>query len=1200
MKKHYLGLLSVMLCALFCSNAFAEKLAYGFCVNNLDENINPPYLCTVDVETSAAEIVDTKIQDCTVGTPVSGIYAEKDYYLLSKVNAKTGLYKVDLKGALTSYTTIVAETKLDGTYTALTAIAYDPAAKIMYATSTNALYTLNMEDGTLTKVGNMTTKCYAIACSSKGDLYGYSWKGELLTIDKTSGAQTTVMTVNEDFDGAPMNVSLFFDNENDKLYCYYADWDWYDYLVEIDLENKTVSNKKHSQNDTQIVGLSFQTTQVQPIEPEGVRTAYGIHYSADVTEIVSFNANDVTEGTTHVADYSLKGTPHAATYGKNAYYVVGQGDDNKTHLYKTDDMTNGSEYTQVGDATIELLVKDMAYNPYDNVIYAIADSSRVSENSILYTVDLTTGAFVRKQYCIGKYIALAALKNGQLYGITTEGKFNKLYATSGQGKNVGSVDINTFSTNFPCDLEFDLSTLKLYWSYQNEGKNGTESYLAEIDAATGKILSQKAYKDKEAVIGLYFPEKTVEPSATWYGYCYANDNILDGETGKNESFVSFDPENLASISLLPTTLSGVGSGTYGEGGLYTFGIRSNGYGADPTSLNLIDVATWTSTKIADIPSGVPVMWDMTYDYSGSMIYAVSFEGDPDPNMVGSLINTYSSLFSFNPATKEWTKIGRLNKDYRGIACSLRGELYGMTTDKHLCKINKITAAEEVYMTTDILVEETLQASLEFDHGTETLYMTYFAKAVPAEKRVSNAYLAKFNLEEKTITQKTFLGLDKICALYIPFERDPNIPAKVSDFTVTPGRYGDLLATLKWTNPTKTLGGDALGAITSIEIIRNGETIHTVTEAAELASGAKVTYEDETPTNGFNNYVVNVINEAGVGEVSSKLVFVGQDQPSAPQEVKLTVENGTKAILTWKAPTTGANTGWLNPNGLSYKITRQPDNFVVAEQTTLYTFTENIDVLNYYYYEITANNAQGTSEAAKSNSVVIGTAMAVPYECDFMSDGDLGLWTTEGTWTITGLGIDGESRGLHHAYNGPLADDWAYSPAILLSGDKTYKLKFDARSVVGTGKESMMVRAGTDKTFEAQTIMIIDLPSVGGTPTALEGYEANFKVPADGKYYLGFYCYSSEDVDAEKFTYELQVSNVKLNETTPDNIDLNSMDDTTVYAIDGKIYINGEYTSATVYNQLGAVCSTNATLATGIYFVKVMNGNASKTYKVFIK
>ena len=94
-------------------------------------------------------------------------------------------------------------------------------------------------------------------------------------------------------------------------------------------------------------------------------------------------------------------------------------------------------------------------------------------------------------------IALAALKNGQLYGITTEGKFNKLYATSGQGKNVGSVDINTFSTNFPCDLEFDLSTLKLYWSYQNEGKNGTESYLAEIDAAKERYYRKKPIRTRK-------------------------------------------------------------------------------------------------------------------------------------------------------------------------------------------------------------------------------------------------------------------------------------------------------------------------------------------------------------------------------------------------------------------------------------------------------------------------------------------------------------------------------------------------------------------------------------------------------------------------------------------------------------------------------------------------------------------------------
>ena len=49
MKKHYLGLLSVMLCALFCSNAFAERIAYGFVV---DDNTGEcsPYLCSIDLD----------------------------------------------------------------------------------------------------------------------------------------------------------------------------------------------------------------------------------------------------------------------------------------------------------------------------------------------------------------------------------------------------------------------------------------------------------------------------------------------------------------------------------------------------------------------------------------------------------------------------------------------------------------------------------------------------------------------------------------------------------------------------------------------------------------------------------------------------------------------------------------------------------------------------------------------------------------------------------------------------------------------------------------------------------------------------------------------------------------------------------------------------------------------------------------------
>lgn len=1203
MKKHYFKLLGIMLCALLCSNAFAEKLAYGFHLDDFDE-LGDKYLCTLNVEANNKFEV-SKIQDYTATSPIGGAYAEKHYYLLAN-NAQraTGLYKVDLNGP--TYETVVEQITEGTNNVSPLAIAYDPMTQTMYANTKNALYTLNLKDGKASKVADLTVEFYAIAFSAEGELYGCNTTGKLFSINKGNGSPEEIMGMYNDIPLKKTCTSLFFDYDNNKLYLYCTDAEeWTCYLIDVNYTEKTTSKKQSKWGD-QLIGLSFiQELQIEPEEPLGTRAAYGLRYSASGTSFVSFNAENVEEGTTEVATYSLSGTPQAGVYAKGAYYFVGKGEDSKYHLFKTNDITTGN-HEQVGNTPIELLVKDMAYDPYLDDIYAIADSTRLSTNSNLYKIDLTSGEFVFDHSCDVKCIALAIVSWGQPYYVITEtGNFNKYYPISGKSKTLGTIDSGTFGTNFPCDLEFDSSTFKLYWSYQKE--NPAESYLAEIEPATGRIISQKAYKDNEAIIGLYFPKKAVEPSATWYGYCYANDNILSYEQGKLETFISFDPANLASVSILPTTLDGVCCGTYGENGLYTFGARSNGYGADPTFFSVIDVKTWEQTKLFDIPKDIPLMTDMTYDYSSSMIYAISFEGDPDPNMVGSLINTYTSLYSLSLATKEWKKIGRMEKEFRGIACSLNGELYGMNIDGELCKLNKITGAAEVFMAnTNILVEPTLNASLEFDHNNGMLHMTYYSKypIIDGSRKSNHAYLANIDLDKKEVELKIFPGIDKVCALYIPFERDPNIPAKATDFKVIPGRYGDLSADLEWKNPSLTFGGEALTSITKIDIIRNGEIIQSITDSDKLTPGATVKYTDgndtSKPTNGFNNYIINISNEAGLGVSCAQLVFIGQDIPAAPKNVTLTVENGTKAILTWIAPTEGANTGWLNPNGLNYDVVRQPDNVKVAEMITLCKFTEDIEVLNYYYYEIIANNPQGTSEASKSNSEVIGTAMEVPYECDFTSDADLGLWTTEGTWKIDYLGLGENVRGLHHGYNGEKADDWTYSPAISLSKDKTYKLQFDARSVMGTGKESMNVFAGTDKTAEAQTIQIIDLPSVGGTPSALETFEANFKVPADGIYYLGFHCYSFEDSKTEKWTYELQVSNVNLDETTETSIDSNAMNNIRIYAADGKVHVEGEYTSATVYDQMGIARSIDATLTSGVYFVKVMNGNATKTYKVLVR
>lgn len=1209
MKKHYLRLLSIVLCALFCSNAFSEKLAYGFHVDNLDE-LGEKYLCTLDVENTSSKTTINKIEDYDAGTPLSGVYVEKDYCLLSKVSNYAGLYKVDLKASPASFQTITAKiVDGKGSYVNIVAIAYDPIAKTMYGIAGKILYTLNLDDGTASKVADVSTAYIALAFSAKGELYGIDNAGNLYSINKGAGTAETTMTEipGSGFYAKNNTSSLFFDFDTNKLYYHYTDADsWNCYLAEIDLENKTVLSKKQSTFGDQLTGLSFiQTVNTKPIDPLGARTAYGLNYSENGAKFVKFNANAANDGLTDVGDYAFTAAPQAGVNVKDVYYIIAKGKDDKYHLFKSTDVSAGT-FEQVGTEIIEPVILDMAYDAYKDITYAIANNPEDENGSILYTVNLTTGALEGVAWnpsvpptprsCSHRYYNLTTLTSGQLYGITTENKLTKLVTASGQGKIAAAVNLKDVSTEYPQDLEFDLSTWTLYWSYRT---TDSKSILATIDPTTGEIISKTEFKDNTPVIGLYFPEKEKEPTATWFGYCYANDNTLSDEYGdKIESLVTFDPANLASISLLPSRTNGIWCGAQGEDGLYSFDVKGGGLqDVKPASFSIIDVKTWQKTKLFDLASNFAMMSDMTYDFSSSMFYFISIE----ENAGEYSSSLYSLLITNNVPT--WKKIKQLNKQYAGIACSLNGELYGLNMAGELCKINKITGNEEIYIAeTGIIPDELLNASLEFDHNDETLYMSYTSKSIiQGETRTkANTYLAKIDLTDKTVTQKLFPGTDKVCALYIPFERDPNIPGKVTEFVVDPALYGTLRSELTWVNPTTTLGGDPLTTITSIQVIRNGELIHTITKAADLEPGVEVIYKDKTPINGFNNYIISVTNEVGTGVASSQLAFIGEDTPIAPLDIQLKVENGTTAILTWKAPNIGINTGFIDKSGLSYRIVRQPDNVEVEKATPNYMFYETIDALNYYYYEITATGAQGTSEVGRSNSAVIGTAMSVPYECDFMSEADLGLWTLDSQWAIGNLGLGEEYQGLIHAYELNKADCWAYSPAIQLSNEKNYKLTFDARSVGGDSwRESMKVYIGTDTTATAQTVQIIDIPEVGGgnqseeNPTGMETYNATFKVSSTGHHYLGIYCYSEDK-------YELQVTNIKLTEDNESSIENNSADGITVYSTDGKVYIEGEYSSATVYDQMGMARSVDATLNPGVYFVKIMNGNSAKTYKVLVK
>ena len=94
------------------------------------------------------------------------------------------------------------------------------------------------------------------------------------------------------------------------------------------------------------------------------------------------------------------------------------------------------------------------------------------------------------------------------------------------------------------------------------------------------------------------------------------------------------------------------------------------------------------------------------------------------------------------------------------------------------------------------------------------------------------------------------------------------PAAVTDLNVVAGE-DKLEATLTFTAPTKTLGGDDLKSLTKIEILRDGNVINTLD--GELTPGESYTYvdNDENLTVGNHKYQVVAYNEDGKGDVSEE-------------------------------------------------------------------------------------------------------------------------------------------------------------------------------------------------------------------------------------------------------------------------------------------------------------------------------------------
>lgn len=282
-----------------------------------------------------------------------------------------------------------------------------------------------------------------------------------------------------------------------------------------------------------------------------------------------------------------------------------------------------------------------------------------------------------------------------------------------------------------------------------------------------------------------------------------------------------------------------------------------------------------------------------------------------------------------------------------------------------------------------------------------------------------------------------------------------------------------------------------------------------------APGSQIKVDYQVPDNGYHIFSIFV----SLNGVSSSSVFirkyVGNDTPSVPENVILTMSE-----VTWDAVTTGIHNGYVDNSDMMYKVFLN-GNFLGETSETL--FPVNIpedEPLNGYVAEVIAvcNNLE--SEPGLSNKVLSGKALVPPIfliptedEFDLMTVVNLNPLAAYGWKWGTLNGMQFAESGYTDYADQPM-DAYLFLPPFKVENKDTYY--------------TFTMETGIKRSWypdEYIEVVYSSSPSPEGVlgtlvetfkPTAIAGdgnwqnIESLVKLPSEGEYYIGIRCLSAGD------------------------------------------------------------------------------------------
>ncbi|MDE6334491.1 MAG: choice-of-anchor J domain-containing protein, partial [Muribaculaceae bacterium] len=500
-----------------------------------------------------------------------------------------------------------------------------------------------------------------------------------------------------------------------------------------------------------------------------------------------------------------------------------------------------------------------------------------------------------------------------------------------------------------------------------------------------------------------------------------------------------------------------------------------------------NTATWTTTG-----------YKILNDYS---LFASAQACDPtDGSVYGSYMKSEGNGYEFGIADFEagtHATICGLERPWSACAVSDDGTLYAIDSDGDLYTVDKASGEMEMIAPTGI-TSKYLGGGIYDSRSSRILWSVC--------NDLSSGLYSVNPATGETALVTEFANNEEVLGMFI------GAPVAVDDAPEQPANLtldfpdGSLSGSVSFTVPTTTFGGAEATGEVKWSLTMNGMPAGSGT--AEY--GQHVDTPVTAFTNGSTTFIVTLSNDAGTSPQAKATAFIGKGMPAIPL-VKLEYDEATEtATLSWDPITKAVNEGYLNPDDITYTVTRYPDYKTVAEHTTQCTVTDDLPVpanITTYTYAVVAENGDVVSGTGNSVPLRLGS-YTTPYVEDFTQMGNMADFTIldnndDGTTWTYGMG----GATIYGMQNFAM-DDWLITPGINLKGGHKYYIELIFRTLqMQPPYADVEVKWGNGPTvgdLSTTLIQSTDISKLSASP-----FSTIITADADGKHYIGIHATTDE-------------------------------------------------------------------------------------------